>query len=129
MKKLRLTKIILVLALSFGGSITLISCQNSETDVETAVENRLIAKPTEMQSFENALKNLQSKSNLRAMNGSDQDRKEAINLTLYKASKDLIYSTGMTEQELKQRCETETDVISLALQIQAKNSNGNLKTK
>jgi len=120
---------VLILAICMGGSFTFTSCQNDQVDVENSTTNQLIAKPEKMEAFEDALRGLQSKSNREAMRGSENDRQEAIELTLYKAAKDLIYSTGMSEKELNERFQTETDVISFALQIQAKNANGNLKTK
>lgn len=127
MKKLK--RMCLILAILIGGASTFTSCQNDEVDGENSTKNQLIANQEKMEAFEGALKDLQSKSNRKAMKGNERDRQEAIKFTLYKASKELIYSTGMSEKELNEKFQTETEVISFALKIQAKNANGNLKIK
>jgi len=129
MKKLQFRTAILAFALMATGAATsMISCQSTENIPEKEAQAGQKAGSEEMKSFEIALKNLNSKVNRDARATGDVAGTKAVNKNLIQESKDLIYSTGLTENELLVKCGNDEDkIISMALQIHAENANGKLK--
>lgn len=113
----------------FSATTVLVSCQATESAAaETEAAAAKAPGAAEMKSFEIALQNLNSPSNRAAKTASDSEGEKAVKETLLQESKDLIYSTGVTENDLLVRFgNDENKIISLALQIHAENAKGKLK--
>lgn len=129
MKKLQFRTAILAFALMVAGATTLLnSCQSTENIPETEAQAEKKAGMEEMKSFEIALKNLNSKGNRDAKAVGYVAGTQAVKKNLIQESKDLIYSTGLTENELLVQCGNDDEkIISMALQIHDENANGKLK--
>ncbi len=129
MKKLQFKTAILAFALlAAGATASLNSCQSTESIPEAEAKADKKPGAEEMKSFEIALQNLNSKANRDAKASGESTGRTAVQKSLIQESKDLILSTGMTENELLVACGNDSDkIISLALQIHAENANGKLK--
>lgn len=126
MKKFKTsTSLLLAVFFAVGTSVMLTSCQATESATETVAKKETSPGAQEMKSFEIALQNLNSKANREAR---ASNKKASIQDSLLEDSKNLIYSTGISEDELLAKCGNDGDkIISLALQIHSENANGKLK--
>ena len=100
-------------------SIVILSCSTENT----AVNNVESMKPDEMVNFDKALKSLMNPENRStpeeiAKNGNSAELNDRSKEILYVASKKLIISTGVTEQELSARTSNNREkTISLATKL------------
>lgn len=109
--------------LIFGVSGLFTSCQDKdEVKSEIAKDNS-----SQMKAFENALKSLSSKENLEAQRSGRMSAELVFQNTLITEAKALIYTTGISEQELNAKYGGNNQaIIAEALKIHAKNANGKL---
>lgn len=129
MKKLQFRTAIFALAfMAVGATTSLNSCQSAESIPEAEAKADKKPGAEQMKSFEIALQNLNSKSNREAKASGEAKGREAVQQNLIQESKDLIYSTGLSENDLLALCGNDNaKIISMALQIHAENANGKLK--
>ncbi len=124
---MRKSKISLVamLLVSLGATITFTSCQEKE-DAQVVVAAK-IDNTRQMRAFEEALKSLNNTMNIAANKKGRISSEKVFQNTLIDEAKELIYTTGITPQQLLAKYGSDdAAIISEALQIHAKNANGNL---
>lgn len=123
MRKSKLS-LVAILLISLGSTISITSCQDRE-DVQVVVAK--IDNTSQMKAFEGALKSLNSPTNIEANKKGRMSSEKVFQNTLIDEAKELIYTTGITPQQLLVKYGSDdAAIISEALQIHAKNANGNL---
>jgi hypothetical protein len=117
--------LVAILLISLGATITFTSCQEKE-DPQVVVAAK-IDNTRQMRAFEEALKSLNSKTNIEANKKGRMSSEKVFQNTLIDEAKELIYTTGVTSQQLTDKFGIDdAAIISEALKIHAKNANGNL---
>ena len=117
---------IAIASLLFCSVSFITSCEDNDQTADIAEKNNT----KQLDEFEYALKSLNSAANIESNKMGKSEADQAFQGSLIEASRQLIYSTGITEEQLNAKYgSNNTAIISLALKIHTEKTQGILNAK